>query len=78
MTFYGSDYGGRTAAVLTSLIASCKRLGIDPFAFLRDLFARISSHPQRRLAEFLPDHWRETRETVANFQWTSNPLRTFL
>ncbi len=29
-TFYGSDNGGRTAAVLTSLIASCKRLGIDP------------------------------------------------
>jgi hypothetical protein len=30
--FYGSDQGGRTAAVLTSLIATCKRLHIDPFA----------------------------------------------
>jgi hypothetical protein len=31
--FYGSDNGGQTAAVLTSLIATCKRLGMDPFAY---------------------------------------------
>jgi hypothetical protein len=34
--FFGSDAGGRTAAVLTSLIMTCKRLKIDPFAYLRD------------------------------------------
>jgi len=56
-TFLGSDNGGRTAAVLTSLIATSKSLGIDPFAYLRDLFARISSHPQSQLAELLPDRW---------------------
>ena len=53
--FLGSDHGGRTAAVLTSLIATCKRLGIDPFAYLRDIFHRVSSHPENRLAELLPD-----------------------
>jgi hypothetical protein len=41
--FYGSDNGGQTAALLTSLIATCKRLGMDPFAYLRDLFGRIVS-----------------------------------
>jgi transposase len=56
--FYGSDHGGRTAAVLTSLIATCKRLHIDPFAYLRDIFDRISSHPQSRLAELLPEQWK--------------------
>jgi transposase len=60
-TFFGSDNGGRTAAVLTSLIASCKRLHIDPFAYLRDLFERISSHPRNRLEELLPDHWLAAR-----------------
>ena len=40
--FYGSDKGGRTGAVLSSLIASCKRLRVEPFGYLRDLFARIS------------------------------------
>ncbi|MGA2204751.1 MAG: transposase [Terriglobales bacterium] len=55
--FYGRDRGGRTAAVLTSLIATCKRLRVDPFAYLRDIFARISTHPQNQLDELLPDRW---------------------
>jgi len=60
--FYGSDHGGRTAAVLSSLIATCKRLGVDPFAYLRDVFERISSHPHRRLAELLADQWQAPRQ----------------
>jgi len=35
--------------------ASCKRQHIEPFAYLRDLFTRISSHPHHRLDELLPD-----------------------
>jgi transposase len=57
-TFFGSDGGGRTAAVLASLIATCKRLGVDSFAYLRDVFGHLSSHPQSQLAELLPDHWK--------------------
>jgi hypothetical protein len=59
--FFGSDNGGRTAAVLTSFITTCKRLGIDPFAYLRDIFERISTHPENQLAELLPDKWMFTR-----------------
>lgn len=63
--FLGSNNGGRTAAVLTSLIATSKRLGIDPFAYLRDLFERISNHPQNRLAELLPDQWKLAQQELA-------------
>ena len=62
--FYGSDNGGRTAAVLSSLIATCKRLSVDPFAYLRDIFQRIGAHPQSRLAELLPDQWRTAQSAV--------------
>jgi hypothetical protein len=65
-TFLGSDNGGRTAAVLTSLVATSKRLGIDPFAYLRDIFNRISSHPQNQLAELLADQWRTARRATGN------------
>jgi transposase len=57
-TFFGSDNGGHTAAVLSSLVASAKRHHIDPFAYLRDVFARISAHPQHRIEELLPDKWK--------------------
>ena len=56
--FFGSDNGGRTAAVLYSLIASAKRHGLDPFAYLRDVLGRISDHPANKLHELLPDHWK--------------------
>jgi hypothetical protein len=56
--FYGSDNGGRTGAVLTSLVAACKRLGMDPSAYLRDLFGRIAAHSKARIAELLPDQWK--------------------
>lgn len=62
--FYGSDKGGKTAAVLSSLVATCKRLHIDPFVYLRELFGRISAHPAQRLEELLPDQWKAAQ--VAN------------
>jgi hypothetical protein len=62
--FYGSDDGGKTAAVVSSLVASCKRLHIDPFVYLRDIFGRISSYPANRLARLLPNQWKAAQ--VAN------------
>jgi hypothetical protein len=71
--FYGSDEGGRTAAVLTSLIATCKGLRIDPFTFLRDIFARISSHPQSRLGELLPYQWKAEGDPQRLLRKQSSP-----
>lgn len=65
-TFFGSDNGGRTAAVLNSLIATCKRLRIDPFAYLHDIFERIAAHPKHRLDELLPDQWAAARAPVTS------------
>lgn len=56
--FFGSDAGGRRAAILYSLIGTCKRIGIDPFAYLRDVIARVSTHPARRIAELTPLGWK--------------------
>ncbi len=64
--FYGSDHGGRTGAILSSVIASAKRVHIDPFAYLRDLLERIAAHPKNRLDELLPDHWAAARLGAAS------------
>jgi transposase len=55
--FAGSDAGGRAAAVLYSVIGTCRRLGLDPFAYLRDAFARLPSLPASRVDHLLPDRW---------------------
>jgi transposase len=56
--FAGSDNGGKTAAVLMSLCATCKGWDIDPFAYLRDVLDRVSTHPMSRIEELLPDRWK--------------------
>jgi transposase len=63
--FAGSDKGGQTAAILMSLCTTCKNLGIDPQAYLRDVLDRISTHPAKRIDELLPDRWQELRQAGA-------------
>lgn len=63
--FTGSDAGGRRAAILYSLIGTCKRIGIDPFAYLRDVLARVATHPMRRISELTPRGWKAELATPA-------------
>ena len=56
--FVGSDRGGEAAATVLSLIESCKLNGIEPYAYLKDVLARIGGHRQDRLAELLPFNWK--------------------
>jgi transposase len=57
----GSAKGGETAAVLYSIIGTCKHLGIDPFRYLREalpaLFALGEKSQTEQLLEWLPDRW---------------------
>ena len=65
----GSEVGGQTAAVLYSVVGTCKHLGIDPFAYLREtlpgLFALGEKPTIERLRDWLPDRWllNRTRNT---------------
>ncbi len=63
--FVGSDAGGHTAAVLYSFTASCKHLGIDTFAYLRDVLMRLPTQPAERRAELLPHHWQAAQPQAA-------------
>ena len=57
--FVGSDKGGRTAAVLFSFTSTCQRHDLDPFAYLRDVLARLATVnlPADDLINLLPDRW---------------------
>jgi transposase len=55
--FVGSPQGGATAAVLFSITATCRRLEMDVFAYLRDLLTRLPGQPADQLDELLPDRW---------------------
>ena len=61
--FAGSDQGARRAATIYSLLATCRRLEIDSFAYLRDLLERLPTHPPDDIAALTPLAWREQQLT---------------
>jgi transposase len=60
-TFFGSDRGGKTMAILRSFVASCELVNLDPFEWFRDVLSRISTHSIRQLDQLLPHAWAAAR-----------------
>ncbi len=57
--FAGSDNGGRTAATLFSLIATCERHNVEPLSYLSDVLTRLPATPINDLPDMLPDRWSQ-------------------
>jgi transposase len=57
--FAGSERGGHAAATIYTLVESCRRAGVDPFLYLRDVLVRVATHPAARVHELIPASWKE-------------------
>jgi transposase len=55
--FAGSFEGARRAALLYSLVQSCKLIDIPPFAYLKDVLLRVATHPHRLIHQLTPHGW---------------------
>ncbi len=60
--FAGSHEGGRRAAILYSLVASCKEIGVDPSEYLREVIGRLATTPVSQIRELTPVGWKAARE----------------
>ena len=53
--FAGHDESGRNWARFASLIGTCKMNGVEPYAYLRDLFARLANgHLEKDIDALMP------------------------
>lgn len=55
--FCGSEEGGDTAATLASIVNTCKRLGVNPYDYIRDVLVRLAQKPAC-IDDLLPDRWQ--------------------
>jgi len=53
----GNPRGGRAAAILYSLVMTCKEIGVDPAEYFRDVLVRLSHCSDVRL--LTPHGWKE-------------------
>ena len=56
--FLGSPRGGQVAATVFSLIQTCKEMGINPEAYLKDVLTRLPTTKQKDIDDLLPHHWK--------------------
>jgi transposase len=59
--FAGSRRGAENAAVVYSIVASCRDLGIDPFLYLSEVLMQIPTTTASRIRELTPRRWHEAR-----------------
>lgn len=60
--FVGSKTGGESAAVILSLVQTCRAIGVNPQMYLEDVMRRIMAHNSKKLYELLPDNWSKSHQ----------------
>lgn len=63
--FAGSHRAGERAAIIYSLLGTCKLQGIDPHQWLDDILRRLPRQPEDKLTELLPQFWKPLVKEVA-------------
>jgi transposase/exonuclease VII small subunit len=56
----GQESGGERAANLFSLMVTCKRLKVEPYAYLHDILQRLPKHLDKDIWQLTPRGWKET------------------
>ncbi len=56
--FAGSELAGQRTAMVMSLVQSARLNGHDPWAYLRDVLARLPTQLNSRIEELLPHRWQ--------------------
>jgi hypothetical protein len=47
--------------VIYTLLGSCRRHGLNPFEYLKDLFTRLPSAKITEIKQFTPSHWAKSQ-----------------
>jgi len=62
--FIGEAEAGERSAILYTLVECCRRRGIDPYAYLRDILSRLPSATNWQVKDLTPEAWAKA-QTIA-------------
>ena len=60
--FIGEAQAGDRSAIIYTVIECCRRRGLDPFAYLRDVFTRLPSMTNWQVKDITPEAWAKTQQ----------------
>lgn len=59
--FIGQSDAGDRSAIIYSIIESCRRRGIDPYAYLCDVFTRLPDTTNQQIKDLTPEAWAKAQ-----------------
>ena len=62
--FIGQAEAGERSAILYTVIESCRRRGLNPYAYLREVLTRLPRMTNRQIPEVTPQAWAKTQRTL--------------
>jgi len=58
----GEAEAGQRGAIIYTIIESCRRRGVDPYAYLRDVLTRLPFMTNHQISEVTPEAWCKARQ----------------
>jgi len=62
--FVGEAQAGERSAILYTVIESCRRRGLDPYTYLRDVLTRLPRMTNWQIPEVTPEAWSKTQRAL--------------
>ena len=62
--FIGDAEAGEHSAIIYTVIESCRRRGLDPYAYLKDVLTRLPHMTNRQIPEVTPEAWAKAKRTL--------------
>ncbi len=56
--FLGNDGAGKTFAIFSSLVNSCKMNDINAYEYIKDAIEKLTINPEANISELLPLNWQ--------------------
>lgn len=60
--FIGEANAGQRGAILYTIIESCRRRGIDPYTYLRDVLTRLPAMTNWQIKDVTPEAWARSKQ----------------
>jgi transposase len=62
--FIGAAEAGERSAIIYTVIESCRRRGLDPYAYLKDVLTRLPHMTNHQVADITPEAWGKAQRKL--------------
>jgi transposase len=60
--FFGSEDAGQRSAVIYTLIENCRRHGVEPYTYLKNVLERLPTTTNQEVGQLTPLNWQKDRQ----------------